>query len=116
SSKRYNLGALVLNKVLPEYLLDEEAERRARRLQDDAHELAASEGLAQSLGTERDQLGRVLFEVGENFTNFHVVARREATLRKELAVRPDVVATAPEFDADIHDLAGLLRLGEQIWS
>lgn len=116
SSKRFNLGALVLNKVLPEYLLDEAAERRARRLQDDAHELAAIEGFAQSLGTERDQLGRVLFEVGENFTNFHVVARREAAQRKELAVRPDVVATAPEFDADIHDLAGLLRLGEQIWS
>ena len=116
SSKHFDLGALVLNKVLPEYLLDEAAARRARRVQDDAQELAGSEGFAHSLGTDRDQLGRVLYEVGENFTNFHVVARREAAQRKELAVRPDVIATAPEFDADIHDLVGLLRLGKQIWN
>jgi hypothetical protein len=26
------------------------------------------------------------------------------------------VVTAPEFDADIHDLPGLLRLGERMWA
>jgi len=53
--------------------------------------------------------------VGENFRNFAVVARREAAQRKELAARPDVVVAIPEFDSDIHDLPGLLRLGERIW-
>jgi hypothetical protein len=28
---------------------------------------------------------------------------------------PDIVATAPFFDSDIFDVAGLLRLGERIW-
>jgi hypothetical protein len=28
---------------------------------------------------------------------------------------PDVVVSAPFFDTDIFDLAGLLRLGETIW-
>ena len=116
SSKRFHLGGLVLNKVLPDYLLDEGAERRASRLYDDAPEFAATAGFADALGADREQLARVLYEVGENFRNFNIVARREATQRKELAVRPDVVATAPEFDADIHDLPGLLRLGDRIWT
>ena len=114
-SKKFHLGALVLNKVLPEYLLDERAEGRAVRLCDDGPEIAASVGLATSLGVDEGQLGRVLSEVGENFRNFAVVARREAAQRKELAARPDVVVAIPEFDSDIHDLPGLLRLGERIW-
>jgi anion-transporting ArsA/GET3 family ATPase len=116
SAKRFHLGGLVLNKVLPDYLLDEDAERRASRLYDDSSELAATDGFAEALATDREQLGRVLYEIGENFRNYNIVARREAAQRKELAVRPDVVATAPEFDMDIHDLPGLLRLGGQIWN
>jgi hypothetical protein len=101
--------------VLPDYLLGDEASRSATRLCDDAPALARVQGLASSLDTDEDQLARVLTEIGENFRNFALVARREAGLRRELAARPDVVATVPEFDSDIHDLTGLLRLGEQIW-
>ncbi len=61
-------------------------------------------------------VGRVLTEIGENFRNFGVVARREAAQRQELGAIPDVVATVPEFESDIYDLAGLLRLGERLWS
>jgi hypothetical protein len=35
--------------------------------------------------------------------------------RQSLSVVPDVLATVPFFDTDIYDLAGLVRLGEQIW-
>jgi anion-transporting ArsA/GET3 family ATPase len=116
TAKRFHLGALILNKVLPSYLLDEEAERRAARLCDDSSELAQRDGLAALLETDEEQLARVLAEVGENFRNFAVVARREAAERQELRVRPEVVATVPEFEGDIHDIEGLLRLGEQIWT
>jgi anion-transporting ArsA/GET3 family ATPase len=116
TAKRFHLGALVLNKVLPEYLLDEAAYERAARMRDDAAELSKMDDLADLLDTDEAQLGRVLKEIGTNFRNFAIVARREAALRLELEVRPDVVATVPEFDADIHDLAGLLRLGERIWN
>jgi anion-transporting ArsA/GET3 family ATPase len=116
TAKKFHLGALVLNRVLPEYLLDEAAEGRAIHLCDDAAELARFDALAHSLETDEGQLTRVLAEVGENFRNFAVVARREAAQRHELEGRCDVVATAPEFDADIHDLPGLLRLGERIWT
>ncbi len=57
----------------------------------------------------------MLTEVAESFLNFQVVARREAEQQAELSVAPDVLATVPFFDTDIFDLAGLLRLGEQIW-
>ncbi len=115
TSKRFHLGALILNRVLPDFLLDDPAEECAARLCEDAAELASTPGLARSLDTDKAQLARVLAEVGENFRNFAVVARREAGQRKDLATRPDVVATVPEFDGDIHDLSGLLLLGERIW-
>jgi anion-transporting ArsA/GET3 family ATPase len=116
TAKRYHLGALVLNRVLPDYLLDEEAERRAARLSDEAEQIGRLAGLAARVGTDEDQLTRVLFEVGENFRNFAVVARRAAGLRRDLQIRPEVVASVPEFEGDIHDLAGLLELGELIWN
>jgi len=44
-----------------------------------------------------------------------VVAQREAKQRSNLAVPVDVVTTVPYFETDIHDLAGLVRLGEALW-
>jgi anion-transporting ArsA/GET3 family ATPase len=116
TAKKLHVGALVLNRVLPDYLLDDAAEARAARLCDDAAELARLSGLAELLETSEAQLARVLAEIGENFRNFAVVARREAAARHELESRCDVVATVPEFDADIHDLPGLLDLGERAWT
>lgn len=114
SSKRFHLGGLVLNKVLPSYLLDEGAGERAARLVGDAGEIAA-DSLADLVGADAAQVARVLAEVADNYRNFAVVAQREATQRQDLARVPDVVAAVPEFDADIYDLAGLLRLGEGFW-
>ncbi|HEV7888330.1 MAG TPA: ArsA-related P-loop ATPase, partial [Acidimicrobiales bacterium] len=103
--KKFHLGAVVLNKVLPSYLLDEQAAAVAERLEKDAATLAASP-LEE----------RVLVEIAESFLRFQVVAQREAEQRAELSVAPEVVATVPYFEVDIYDLAGLLRLGERIWS
>jgi anion-transporting ArsA/GET3 family ATPase len=108
---RFHLGAMVLNKVLPGYLLDERAARAAERLRDDADRLAQ---LPLAAGPP-PQVGRVLTEVGESFLRFEVVAKREAEQRAELAQVPDVVATVPHFDTDIFDLAGLHRIGRSIW-
>jgi anion-transporting ArsA/GET3 family ATPase len=116
TAKHFNLGALVLNKVLPAYLLDQPADERAARLADEAPELARLDGMAAALGTDPEQLQRVLSEIAGNFRNFAMVARREAGLQRELEKQPPVVATVPEFEGDIHDVAGLLRLGERIWS
>ncbi len=113
ATKRFHLGAVVLNKVLPAYLLDEQAARTATVLEQGAERVA---DLAGAGAGEKAQVSRVLTEVAESFLRFQVVAQREAEQRAELAVGAGIVATVPYFDTDIHDLAGLLRLGEELWS
>ncbi len=112
SKMEFHLGALVLNKVLPSYLLDPVACSAADELE------KRSVVVAGELGSLAggDHVARVLVEVAESFQRFHIVAQREAEERAELAVVPEVVATVPYFDTDIHDLAGLLQLGETLWS
>jgi anion-transporting ArsA/GET3 family ATPase len=109
--RKLHLGALVLNKVLPAYLRRSATTGVAKRL------CAEPEQLAESVGEVGDaaDIARVLHTVGESFLNYQVVAKREAEQRASLSRSPDVVAAVPYFDADIHDLAGLLALGEQIW-
>jgi anion-transporting ArsA/GET3 family ATPase len=116
SSKKFHLGAVVLNKVLPSYLRDEggAAARLAERLESRAAEVAQELAPAVAAG-DPDQLQRVLSEVAENFIRFQLVAQREAEQEAALGRVPDVVATVPFFDTDIYDLAGLLQLGERIW-
>jgi anion-transporting ArsA/GET3 family ATPase len=109
----FHLGALVLNKVLPAYLLDDDAAAVAELLSHKASPIA-DELVSAQLGPT-DHVARVLREIGESFLNYRVVASREAEQRKELGRVPDVVVSAPFFDTDIFDLAGLLRLGDTIW-
>jgi anion-transporting ArsA/GET3 family ATPase len=113
TEKKFHLGALVLNKVLPSYFLDEGAGARAERLCTSS--VDAAEKAAAAIGEDPIMVERVLREVAESFRNFEVVAQREAKQRDELAAAPDVVAAVPYFETDIYDLAGLLRLGEKIW-
>jgi anion-transporting ArsA/GET3 family ATPase len=113
SAKKLHLGALVLNKVLPAYLCDDDAAKVARRLCHDAATAAAA--LPKTVG-KPDELERVLGELGESFLNFQVVAKREAEQRAELAVKPDIVVSVPYQDRDIYDLSGLLAVGEILWA
>ncbi|MDP8976006.1 MAG: AAA family ATPase [Actinomycetota bacterium] len=112
STKKFHLGAVVLNKVLPSYLLDEKAARTAATLDKSADRVAADSG--EEAG-DVAQASRVLNEVAESFLRFQVVAQREAEQRAEMSSGTGAVATVPFFDTDIHDLGGLLRLGEQLW-
>lgn len=105
-----HLGALVLNKVLPQYFRDPKATRVARTMRDDAA------AIAQKIELDSSQTERVVREVADSFLNFSVVARREAEQQAELSSAPDVLATVPYFDADIYDVAGLIELGQRIWS
>jgi anion-transporting ArsA/GET3 family ATPase len=119
TSRRLHLGAIVLNKVLPTYLRGPGGASVAESLKERAPELAASlatdlEAINPSLG-DPDQIARVLNEVADSYLNFQVVALREMEEQATLSVVPDVLATVPFFDTDLYDLAGLFRLGEQIW-
>ncbi len=108
----FHPGALVLNKVLPSYLLDPALATVAERMAADAPALA--QAVADVVGPSTT-VARVLREVAASFRNFSVVAKREAEERAELASVPDVVVNVPYFDEEICDLSGLLRLGNAIW-
>jgi anion-transporting ArsA/GET3 family ATPase len=110
--QQFHPGALVLNKVLPDYLRDPAVAAVAERLAADAPRLADAVG--GDVGSS-EAVTRVLREVAGSFRNFSVVAKREAEQRAELSTAPDVVVNVPYFDEDISDLAGLLRLGRAIW-
>ena len=113
--RKFPLGAVVLNKVLPDWFRDREATVVAQRLCAEAGPLAETVAAAGAPPLDTTALARVLGEVGESYLNFQVVATREAEQRAELAADTDVVATVPYADHDITDLAGLLELGESLW-
>ncbi len=111
--RHYHVGALVLNKVLPDLLLDRSGTETARLLAKHGPEFGAQ--LDEQLKLDMPHTGAILAEIGRSFLDYQVVARREAEQRKELAAIPDLALTVPYFDDDIHSLDGLLRLGEGIW-
>ncbi len=115
-AKGLHLGGLVLNKVLPSYLLDPEVTAAAERL------IGAPKEVAARLGADQDarladeaSVARVLTEVAMSFRNFQLVGKREAEERAELATAPEVMVSVPFFEEDIYDIAGLVHMGEQIW-
>lgn len=112
--RQLHLGAVVLNKVLPGYLLDEGGTQVAQRLVDD-HRVLADRLAGAVHQADVDLVDRVLESIGRSFSDFQLVAQREAEQRAELAQVPDVLVSVPYFDTDVYDLSGLLRLGDRLW-
>jgi len=111
--RRFHLGALVLNRVLPDAFRDPAVAAAADRFVDDADALAAVVAASDPSAASADPaaVARVLRTLGASYRNFAVVATREAELRNRLARAPDVVVTVPTFAEDVHDLGGLARIG-----
>lgn len=112
--RELHLGALVLNKVLPDWFGDEGAAEVAARLVHD------SSGAASAL-TRVDpfddpaQVARVLKEIGQSFDDYRIVASREREQAAELGRHPELVVSAPHLDHDVCDIAGLISLGRALW-
>jgi anion-transporting ArsA/GET3 family ATPase len=109
TARKLHLGAIILNKVLPDYLRDRASAKLAQSISDQP------EALAEGLTDDPVVAGRVLREVADSFLNYGVVARREAEQQTELKGAPDILVTVPFYDADIYDMEGLLKLGAQVW-
>jgi len=116
TKRQFHLGALVLNKTLPDYLLSRDGDHAAAVLERSrgqiAEELASLDVPCLADATDT---ARVLRTLGESFRNYEVVARREAELRAELSRLPDVVVNVPNFESDIADVAGLARIGDYLF-
>jgi anion-transporting ArsA/GET3 family ATPase len=106
------LGALVLNRVLPAAIRQPAANKAAGQLATVADDAELRAELAGMVGATADEVREVLAEVADRFHDTSVVAAREAERRRELAKVAPIVAEAPTMRDDIHDIAGLLKLGE----
>ena len=112
SDRDFHLGGIVLNRALPAYFLDPEAERIGGHLAKQGRTVAAT---AFADLPDLDAVGRVLQEVGESFCRFSVVAQREADLKRELSSSPETTAVIPYMPVDIADMNGLMELGEHLF-
>jgi anion-transporting ArsA/GET3 family ATPase len=115
AARKLHLGAVVLNKTLPDYLQGVAGDAAARALATDPGP-AAPAAAAAAPELDAATAGRVLATIGESFLNFEVAAKREAELRGELGRLSAPVLRVPAFEEDIHDLRGLARLGECLFS
>ncbi len=107
TGRDFHLGALVLNKTLPSYLLDPKGARAATMLTEDAAPIADALASSDPALSDRMRTARVLRTIGESYSNFSVVAMREAELRAELARAPEVLVSIPTLEDDIGDVDGL---------
>jgi len=112
ATRGLDIGAVVLNKVLPASLSDPDALAATRRLAQRTPEMTAA--LAARLDVDASVLDRVLETVTESFEDFAVVARREASSRERFPLGGATLLTVPQLDRDVHDMEGLLTLGSYL--
>jgi anion-transporting ArsA/GET3 family ATPase len=111
-ARGYHLGAVVLNRVLPDYLRDRDGLTAADAMTARADQLAAE--LARQTD-DRAALAGVLREVAESFRNYRVVATREAEQLAELQVDRELIVTVPALERDVTSLEDVLQIGEHLW-
>ncbi|MCC7076482.1 MAG: ArsA family ATPase [Acidimicrobiia bacterium] len=106
----FDLGALVLNRVLPDYLRDPAGAEAAEVLR---HPRALAEKLADEFPDllTPDITESVLGTISDNFQNFSLVAMREAEEKRRLGTAVGAIVQIPHLDHDVADLDGLLEIG-----
>jgi anion-transporting ArsA/GET3 family ATPase len=108
-ARRFHLGAIVANRVLPTSFTSKASATSARDLFERADgELA--DDVAGRLDADRAVVARVLAEIGSRFDDVRVVATRESERRAELEGLSPVLVSAPMLDRDVNDVADLLAL------
>ena len=116
NQRKFGLGALILNKTLPDFLLEEDGRSAAETILRDVDVIAEDlTGLDEQLSdTERTK--RVLTTAAETFLEYRVVAAHEAELRRNLSRVPEIVVNVPGLEDDVHDIGGLARVGDRLFA
>ena len=115
TKRGYPFGAMVLNRVLPDFLSSPDGQVSAAAMHDHADRLAKGLAALEEPGLDDpDAVARVLRTMAATFRDYSVVATRERELQAELSRVPDVVVSVPAFPDDVHDLAGLARIGRAL--
>jgi anion-transporting ArsA/GET3 family ATPase len=112
--RRMPLGALVLNRTLPADVRQPAAAKAAGKLAEVAGKADLLADLAAGTGASAEAVRHVLTEVAGRFRDVSVVAGREAERRRELEAVVPLTAVVPTMATDVHDLPGLLAIGEYL--
>jgi anion-transporting ArsA/GET3 family ATPase len=117
AERNFHLGALVLNKTLPDSLRSPAGWQAAEALLADAPGFAAKL-VEQGIDgiDDPEAVARVLRTCASTFRDYAIVATRERELRDELGRLPDAVAVVPALEEDVHDVAGLAMIGEYLFA
>lgn len=108
-ARELHLGAVVLNRVLPDFLGNRRAATSARTLIRESADLGSRFG-----GDEPALMARVLEEIGESFLDYGIAAARQKDLRADLAEIPQTVASVPYLATDVVDISGLAAVAANL--
>ncbi len=108
------LGAMVLNRTLPAEVRQPAATKAAKSLVAAERDTKLMAVLAEETGATPEAVQHVLGEVAARFHDVAVVAGREAERRRELEAIVPLTATVPTMATDVHDLGGLLAIGQHL--
>ena len=112
--RKFQLGALVLNKALPDFLRSRDGRDSANVLISDAAGVAAT--LAENIAglDDAEAVARVLRAAATTYLEYSIVATRELELRDRRVPTPDAVVVIPALEDDVHDLGGLAEIGNRL--
>jgi anion-transporting ArsA/GET3 family ATPase len=114
AARHYEIGALVVNRTLPDVLATASTESAADELARDAASIA--ELVAGEIGEPSDAVERVLRIAATSTRQWSVVARREAAARDRAAQAVPHVVTVPSLDDEVGDLRGIRALASVLGS
>ncbi len=113
-----HLGALVCNRVLPDYFVVPEVVSAARdlgaRADDLGGEVSAAFGADREALADAGAVARVLHTVARSFRDFSLVGAQEHQLRADLSRVPDVTVTVPMRSSDVADVVGLAWIARRL--
>jgi anion-transporting ArsA/GET3 family ATPase len=112
--RRMPLGAVVLNRTLPDAVRSPAAAKAAKGLAAAVAKPELIAELASASHADGAAVHHVLSEVSSRFGDVAVVAGREAERRRDLEAIVGLTAAVPTLQADVHDLEGLLAIGEHL--
>lgn len=111
-ARRYDVGALLLNRALPDVLAAPATADAAEELASGAPEVAAA--VATAAGVEVADAARVLQVVATTSRHWAEVARREAAARDRASGGAPLVVTVAALAGEVGDLTGVAALSDAL--
>ena len=110
--RKYHLGAVVFNRVLPAYLRDRDARAAAEQMRDEADGLASGMKVAER---DRDAMADVLREIADSFLGYRALATRQAEQLAEFGSSSDLTLLVPALEEGVSTIADIVELGQRLW-